>query len=166
MNPRTLLTLYPRAFRERYGEELIAMMGDRPVGVQQTVDLIVGAADAWVSPQMRAAGAAQSSGGSAVVQTLKASCASRSVRFTTRDGLIGAGAMLATTFVLLALGIAANRSGWHTAGDVLKGGAFPVSLMASVPFTYLKGHAWRAQALLIVPVVLVLLGISYVATLI
>src|SRR5688572_6147871 len=51
MKPRTLLKLYPRPWRERYGDEFLALLekeGTRP-GV--VVNVLAGAFDAWVSPR-------------------------------------------------------------------------------------------------------------------
>ncbi len=41
-----LLRLYPRAWRERYGEELSALLEDRPTRPSDTIDLLLGAFDA------------------------------------------------------------------------------------------------------------------------
>jgi hypothetical protein len=42
----TLLRLYPRAWRERYGEEMSAVLEDRPPGPFDWLDLMLGAFDA------------------------------------------------------------------------------------------------------------------------
>jgi protein-S-isoprenylcysteine O-methyltransferase Ste14 len=41
-----LLRLYPRAWRDRYGEELAALLEDRPAGPFDVIDLVLGALDA------------------------------------------------------------------------------------------------------------------------
>jgi hypothetical protein len=46
MRVENLLRLYPRAWRERYGEEFLATVGDGALGVQQTVDIVSAAIDA------------------------------------------------------------------------------------------------------------------------
>ncbi|MBB5778544.1 hypothetical protein [Nonomuraea jabiensis] len=43
-----MLTLYPRAWRERYGEEVADLVASRPAGVRTVLDLVSGAADAWL----------------------------------------------------------------------------------------------------------------------
>lgn len=43
---RLLLRLYPRSWRERYGEELTDLLEDRPPGPSDVLDLLLGAFDA------------------------------------------------------------------------------------------------------------------------
>ena len=43
---KTLIRLYPRAWRERYGEELSLLLEDRPPGPFDALDLLLGALDA------------------------------------------------------------------------------------------------------------------------
>ena len=49
----SLLRLYPQAWRERYGDELLALLQDRPASVTDYFDLIRGALDARLHPQVR-----------------------------------------------------------------------------------------------------------------
>ena len=44
---KLLLRLYPRAWRERYGSEMAALVGDLPAGVSLALDLLVGAGAAY-----------------------------------------------------------------------------------------------------------------------
>ncbi|MET7330002.1 hypothetical protein [Nonomuraea sp. NPDC005650] len=43
-----VLSLYPKAWRERYGEEVADLVAARPVRVRTVLDLASGAADAWL----------------------------------------------------------------------------------------------------------------------
>lgn len=47
-----LLRLYPRAWRERYGDELAALLEDQPATLHDRIDLIRGAVDARLHPQV------------------------------------------------------------------------------------------------------------------
>ena len=47
MKPETLLRLYPRAWRERYGEEFIAHVGNRRLGVVEISDVCQAALFEW-----------------------------------------------------------------------------------------------------------------------
>ncbi len=47
-----LLRLYPRAWRERYGDELAALLADRPATMLDRMDLVRGALDARLHPQL------------------------------------------------------------------------------------------------------------------
>jgi hypothetical protein len=49
---KTLLRLYPRAWRDRYGDELLALLEDRPASPLDLLDLIRGALDARLHPQL------------------------------------------------------------------------------------------------------------------
>ena len=50
-----LLRLYPRAWRERYGDEFAELLSARPPSVRDRVDIVRGALDARVHPQLATA---------------------------------------------------------------------------------------------------------------
>lgn len=47
MKPTTLLRLYPRAWRERYGDEFLAMTGAGAVTLRDTADILRAALIEW-----------------------------------------------------------------------------------------------------------------------
>jgi predicted membrane protein len=49
---RRMVRLYPRAWRERYEEEFVAMLEQGPVTIKDLFDVVFGAVDAWLSPQV------------------------------------------------------------------------------------------------------------------
>jgi hypothetical protein len=49
---RRLVRLYPRAWRDRYCEEFMALLGERPASVGDLFDVASGAVDAWLRPQV------------------------------------------------------------------------------------------------------------------
>jgi hypothetical protein len=53
---RRLVGLYPRAWRERYEEEFVAMLEQRRVSPSDLVDVALGALDSWVRPQVASEG--------------------------------------------------------------------------------------------------------------
>ena len=53
MKRRVLLRIYPRAWRERYGEELSDQLEQRPLSVGVVADLLRGAVDAHLRPLRR-----------------------------------------------------------------------------------------------------------------
>ena len=53
MKPRTLLRLYPRRGRERYGDEFIALLEREGTDARVVLNVMAGAFDAWVSPRSR-----------------------------------------------------------------------------------------------------------------
>ena len=50
---RALLRLYPGAWRSRYGDEMEALLEQRPPGRRERLDLLRGALDAWLHPATR-----------------------------------------------------------------------------------------------------------------
>ena len=55
LSRRLLLATYPPWFRERYGDELAALLDDAGVGVRDALDLLLGAVRAWLRPSYGAA---------------------------------------------------------------------------------------------------------------
>ena len=47
---RGLVRLYPPSWRERYGEEYLALLSDAALGPRAVLDVLRGAADAWLRP--------------------------------------------------------------------------------------------------------------------
>lgn len=159
---RRLLALYPRAWRDRYGEEFLELLGDERLTFTQVVNIVSGAIDARVSPEVRASTAHQRAlapqGGSAVITTLKRMCAyDRAFRYTTRDGLIAAAVMIISTVVLAFGGAYLRRHGWPGAGEYLKGVSFPVALVLSSNVMWLKGQSRTAKLIITgLPLILIL----------
>jgi hypothetical protein len=106
MTARQLLQLYPRAWRERYGEEFVETVGARPLNTQQTIDIVGGAIDAWFTSTPAATTLQTPGGGAVMTQRWKAICATNGVRYTKRDALISAGVMIAASLSTLILVIA------------------------------------------------------------
>jgi hypothetical protein len=49
---RRLIRLYPRAWRERYEEEFVALIEQRPASFRDALDVALGVLDAWLRPQV------------------------------------------------------------------------------------------------------------------
>jgi hypothetical protein len=160
-----LLRLFPRAWRDRYGDEFVDVVGQRPLSVQQAVDILMGAIDAWLSRSVRAgvrasAATVTSGGGVKMIQQLKMRCAGAQPRYTTRDGLISAGVLLLGSVLLSGAGILFSRQDYPVMGDVLKSLAFPVAMTISMPFAILKGQPKKA----VIFTMVVTLGLLFIAT--
>ena len=169
MIAQRLLPLFPRAWRERYGEEFLATVGHDSLRMQQVIDIVSGAIDAWFSTDVRHATAsspAEPSGGGPMTLKYLTACDRNQARYTKRDGLIGSGVMLVATLIFVVVGIAARRAGWSVTGDVLMSLAFPGSLTLSMPFWLMKGQPWRAQMVIVGGTLSLLIAIGYLATLI
>jgi hypothetical protein len=163
---RRLLRMYPRAWRERYGEEFLEVVGQGSLHPQQFIDIVSGAIDAWLSADVRRAAIASrvapTEGGLTMLKSL-AAC-ERKVRYTTRDALIGAGVMIGASLSFTMLGITAQRVGLGVTGDVLVNVAFPGALMLSMPFWLMKGQPWKAQVAIVGVTFVLLVGIGYFAS--
>lgn len=164
-----LLRLYPRAWRERYGEEFLATVGQGALSLQQVMDIVSGAIDAWLSADVRRATTAvraAPSGGEPMKLKSMMICERTKLRYTKRDSLIGAGVMIGATLLFLLLGIAAQRDGWVATGEILKSLAFPGSLTLSMPFWLMKGQPWKAQAVILGGTLALLVAAGCLASLI
>jgi hypothetical protein len=162
-----LLRLYPRAWRERYGEEFIATIGNRPLHPQQVIDVVSGAIDAWLSADVwhatRPYGVSSHGERLMMLKSLTV-CERARFRPTTRDSVIGAGVMILATFLFTWMGVAARRRGSPVMAEMLLGFAFPGSLTLSMPFWMMKGQPWKAQAVITGGTLAFLIAISYLAT--
>ena len=141
MTAPSLLRLYPPAWRARYGGEFLDTVGGDRLSAQQVIDITMGAIDAWFSADVRrsttplSTTTATSQKGRIAMMNAKVLCRSSRMRMTTKDEIISAIVMLAGTFILSAAGIWLNRSGYHEAGEAVKGVAFPLALMISMQLT-------------------------------
>ncbi len=175
MTAGRLLRLYPPAWRARYGDEFLATVGDEPLSARNVFDIVMVAIDAWLSADVRNATRAWSAadgggtakavngGGMPMLKTML-QCGRTRSGVTPRDGLIGAGVMLAASFGLSGLGILAYRSGYPAMGEALKGLAFPASFTVSMPWWLMKGSPWRAQGVIIGVTLLILIALTWFAT--
>lgn len=152
MNDRWFLKLYPRAWRDRYGDELSAMVGHRRLSLGSAIDLIAGAIDARFTK------------GAKMPSILKTACLTRNDPQTIADGMRGAAVMILSTLVFLAAGVAANRSGWHQVGEFLKGLSFPFSLALMSHFMYLRRQSAAAKWIITGGTLTFLVIIAVVAT--
>ena len=168
MTVERLLRLYPRAWRERYGTEFADLVGERPLTFQQTVDILAGAIDAWMSPSVRASVRGATAGskqrGDVMIQQLKLRCATGKIRYTKTDGLIAASIMIGVTIVIMLAASWARQSGYIEAGKALAGIAFYVSMALSMPFWLMKGQSRLAQTMIVGSTVVFLVLIAVLST--
>ena len=160
MRAEKALRLYPRAWRDHYGEEFLATVGPAPLGLQQVIDIAFGALDAWLSSDVRRATATTNRGATMTIQRF-ARCVSTPARYTLRDAVAAAAVMLVATSVFVALGGVAGRHDWPLTATVLKNFSFLAALILSMPLWITRGQPWKAQAVLIGTTLLFLAGIGY-----
>jgi hypothetical protein len=99
------------------------------------------------------------------MEALKQSCIhDRQAILSRRDAWTGAGVLVGGSILLSVLGIALNRAGFDMLGEAVKSAAFPVSVLLSMPFTFVKGQSWKAQCVLVgIPLVIIVLA-TFIAT--
>src|SRR5262245_17554346 len=117
-----LLRLYPPAWRARYGEEFLAMLGPEPLRAQQAFDIVMAALESWLSADVRRAaraGHVSTNGGETMTLQSLMACGRAESAVTRRDGVLGAGVMLGVTALMSLAGIMARRNGWPIAGEAL-----------------------------------------------
>src|SRR5262245_27732255 len=100
MTARQLLRLYPRGWRDRYGDEFLELAGSGSLPLQQVVDVVAGAIDAWFSSDVHGTtGAAAGAGGTHMLNALMA-CDRNQKRYTRRDSMIGAAVIIGVSLLL------------------------------------------------------------------
>jgi hypothetical protein len=142
-----LLRLYPRAWRDRYGEEFLATVGPGPLHPQRFLDIVSGAIDSWLSADVRAVTAPN--GGRPMTLKSVLACESTRMRYTARDGVIAAVVMIVATVIFKAIGTAATQSGRPALGATILNAAFLEAFVLSMPFWVTKGQPWKAQAVIV-----------------
>jgi hypothetical protein len=144
-----LVRLYPRQWRDRYGEEMAQMLADQPVTLRLIVDLIAGAVDARINPQLSSAArnALESNGGTAVTRILT-HCQPQDI--TQSEYLRSVVVLFATTIALAGAYMQLKRTfGDHPVIDAFGSATFPISVLASSWETYLKRYSRVARLALI-----------------
>jgi hypothetical protein len=139
-----LLKLYPRPWRRRYGDEVAAIVAERPFSIALVVDLIAGAVDVWLHPgvtmatAMAAPAGAQKHSGDKTMMTrvLRFDCAAG---FTRREQWQSAFAAIGGTIVLSLAWIWLHvRVGKNAYVDALSVMSYLIPILMSMRFTYLK----------------------------
>jgi hypothetical protein len=162
VNAERLLRLYPRRWRERYGDELLELTADQPLGIQQQFDLFMGAIDAHMSWTPSGSSTNVNNQEARVIAGLRTVCATKGARMTKRDGLIAAGLYLGVTILLTFAGIWLKRSGMDNESQIVMTMAFPTAMLFTLP-TYMKGQPLRVQAVVMGTTFAILALISYLA---
>ena len=156
-----LLKLYPADWRRRYGAEVEELVAAQPRTLQLVLDLLAGAVDAHVKPQVTAQrpdAAAATDRGGAEMLTGRTGCCARSTT-SRKDAFIGAALTIGFALVVAAIMLIDSSPRMQTVGMVM----FPGVLAVGTLFTRLRGHSRAAKVVLIGGVFLVLLVIGLLA---
>jgi hypothetical protein len=142
----SLVRLYPHAWRVRYGDEMRELLSSQPFSLRTLVDLIAGAVDARLSPQLAPVEPASATNGAHdMVKAFSCSSAGVPVRDQWRSVAWMLGGSLGLTLVGIALQL---RIGDNAFSEGLLYSAFPASLMLSSECTYLKRYSAPARSVI------------------
>jgi hypothetical protein len=140
--PAALIRLYPRAWQQRYGEEMRELLASQKPSLRTLTDLVAGAIDARLNPQQSSAPTGTGTGAGIMVKAFR--CAPAGV--TVQDQLRSAAWMIGGSLVLTAVGILLKlRIGPNALSEGLVYAAFPAALMLSSECTYLKCYSRPAR---------------------
>ena len=163
-----LIRLYPPSWRRRYGPELEELLAAQPASFRTAIDLVAGAADAWLNPQSSTATAAANTKGDAMIpKMLKLRCAGYGSDYTRADALKAAGVTIGGTLaIMLGLMWARARFGENPYLESLLMVSWLLPFLFSQRYTDLKGRSGRVQALMIggpaVIVIAIALGAAWI----
>ena len=158
---KILLRLYPKAWRNLYGDEFAGILARQRLTPRLLLDIIGGAVDARLQPQVRMAE------GDTMTRNLLKRCAASGPQLSKKDELLRAAAMIG--FSLLFAGLYIWASYVYRDNEMVEAFgimAFPAAMIATMPFTYLKGQSRAARAVTVGGLLLFLAAISYLAALI
>jgi hypothetical protein len=162
-----LLLLYPPRWRKRYGAELADLVSSQAFSVGAAADLLAGAVDAWVNPQLVPEPPQSKSKGDVtmIARMMQLTCAGYGATITRTDHRKNAVMNIGGTLVLV--------SGWlvtlvvwkqrHLAGSDYIVALLPMTYLLpyliGLRYTSLKGRSSGAQAAFIGSTGAVLAGI-------
>ena len=133
-----LIRLYPREWRGRYGLEMAEMIALEGLTLRSATDLVAGAIDARLNPQLAPAAASGAKGHTMTTRMFRCSTPALSSEDYFKSAAWMVGASLA--LVLVSLGLQASF-GRNSLSDALNYGSFPAALMLSNQPTYLKPYS-------------------------
>jgi hypothetical protein len=150
---RWLLKLYPPRWRQRYGEEFLALIAPQRFSLVTVLDIIGGAIDAWTQPQSHlAAGAGAQPDGDTIMlaKLMRLRCAGYGAKTTAVDGLKGAAVVLGGTLLSVLVASWMRRQAVDPVyTQALLNNGWLICFVISMRYTTLKGWPGRTQAIFI-----------------
>ena len=142
----TLIRMYPREWRQRYGSEMRELLEGKKLSMRTVADLIAGALDARLNPQIASARQTSPSEG-AMNMSQVFRCSSHGI--STPDQLRSAAWLLGGTIILTTLGLVLRTvAGPNSLSESLLYSAFFGSLMLSTQSMYLKCYSATARRIM------------------
>lgn len=156
-----LIRLYPRAWRQRYGDEMRELLASQKPSLRTFTDLVAGAIDARLNPQqLSGARPLGMEGARTMVKAFH--CAPRGV--TIQDQWRAAAWMVGGSIALTAFGILLRmKIGPNALSEGLMYAAFPAALMLSSECTYLQRYSPAARRVMSIGGAAVVVLINWIA---
>jgi hypothetical protein len=155
------MALYPRTWRERYGEEFIELVGDRRLRFFDWIDIISGAIDARLSSDVKRAAASNAAEGGSAVTVLEAiklrQCGRSAVSM--REAIIGAAVLVVGSLGAFGVKLWLVAAGRPDAGRLVMDYSFPVLYFTVTNALFFRGQSWRAR-LVLSTMLAVILGLA------
>ena len=140
-----LIRLYPREWRQRYGREMRGLLEGRRLSMRTVADLIAGALDARLNPQVTSAQPGTTEGAFNMSNVVR--CNPQGL--TTQDQLKSAAWLLGGAIILTGLSIVLRiLAGPNALSESLLYSAFFASLMLSAEPTYLKCYSTTCRRIM------------------
>jgi hypothetical protein len=147
---RWLLKLYPPRWRRRYEGELTELIAAHPFSLGAALDLLAGAIDAWLHPQLATAETPDSKGDVPMIaRMMQLKCAGYGPDVTASDKRKSVAVILAGTLALTPLWLWAQWRQENVYALALAPMAYLFPYLLSLHYTSLKGRSARAQAIFI-----------------
>jgi hypothetical protein len=166
MTGATLLRLYPRAWRTRYGDEFLELVGDDRLGWWQVVDIVCGAIDARVTRpahlEAMATDGPRTRMGGHVTSILRRGCVRADAR-AGREMVIGSLITAIGALGLAALGGAMRRRGFVWSGDFLRNYAVTACVLVGSLVWALQGQSRVSRTVLIAGLLAFVAVVTFVA---
>lgn len=150
-----LLKLYPRQWRRRYGAEVADLLAATPFSVGGALDLLSGAVDAWLHPELIPA-TSESHGGTSMMERLRRFDCTRYGASVTHDDKVKnvtvnvGGTLILSLVWLWGIWFAKHHGfGPQTQAYLLAAGpmAYVVPYLFGLRYTSLKGRSPAGQAI-------------------
>jgi hypothetical protein len=144
---RWLLGLYPPSFRRRYGTELHDLVASQPFSIGSAIDLLAGAIDAWLHPELIARSEEHSRGETIMVAKLmQLRCAGCGPDISVTDKRKRAATNIGGTLVLVFPWLwAVRQSHGNEYVMALAPMVYMLPHLLALRYTSLSGRSGRAQ---------------------
>jgi hypothetical protein len=149
-----LVSLYPRRWRDRYGDEFTHVLREQRLTVRLAMDVIGGAVDARLQ-------------GAKMATTLLKRCSAGGPQMTADDAWRASGVMIGASLAFAGLYIWAKMNlADKEMVDAFGIMSYPAALLVAMPFYYMKDHSRTAKVTIVGGCLAILAAISYLTALI